>query len=40
MAGKLCSSLVIRGRQSSDLLQESFQRSFEDTTPQKISNLL
>jgi len=34
------SSLAIGGRESSDLLQESFKRSFGDTSPQKISNPL
>jgi hypothetical protein len=37
---ELCSSLAIRGRQSSYLLQESFKRSFGDISPEKISNPL
>jgi hypothetical protein len=40
VAGKLFSFLAIGGRESSDLLQESFKRSFGDSTPQKISNPL
>jgi hypothetical protein len=40
VARKLFSSLAIGGRQSSDLLQESFKRSFGDSTLQKISNPL